>query len=60
MQTAAFTAREGTDAFLLVAPVEVETSAIRTASHFKLANRQDIETTRDVFPHSFVVGQIFT
>ena len=60
MQTPAFTAREGTDAFLLVAPVEVKTSAIRATSHFKLANGQDIEAARDVFPHGFVVGQIFT
>ena len=58
MQTSALTTRQRADAFLLVAAVEVKTSAIRAAGHFELTHRQDIESARNVFPHGFVVRQI--
>jgi hypothetical protein len=58
VQAAALATRQGADAFLLVAAVEVEAAAVGAAGHLELAHGQDVQAARDVFPHGLLVGQV--
>ena len=58
VQTAALTAGQHADFLLLVATIEVEAAAIRTAWHLEFAHGHDVEATGHIFPNGFFVGQV--
>jgi len=60
VQATTLTAREHAYFLLLVATVEIETTAIGAAGHFEFTHGQDVETARNVFPNGFVITQIVT
>ena len=59
VQATAFTAREHADFLLLVRAVEIEAPAVGAAGHLEFAHGDDVQPARNVFPHGFIVGQVF-
>src|SRR5256885_1453586 len=60
VQAAALAAGEVADLLLLVLAVEVEAARVGTRSHLELADVDDVQPARDVFPRRLVVGQRVT
>ncbi|KAF1049442.1 MAG: hypothetical protein GAK34_02062 [Delftia tsuruhatensis] len=60
VQAAALAAGEVADLLLLVLSVEVEAACVGARGHLELADVDDVQPARDVFPHRLVVGQRVT